>query len=111
MKAVCLMVVATVLSNCAYKLTKATPEIIDVSRGYARIYNFKNIQNPQCGDPLYEAVYSGKNIDLKDMSGHICIPTNQAQEMLRYYNEYEKKNKSCHHAIPEESLEKVWQHE
>ena len=82
-------------ASCQYNVKHAHPEFIDADRGYARVYNFVDAKNPQCGEPKYVPEYSGKNIPISEMSGHVCLKTSEAQEIIRYYNEYIKKNANC----------------
>jgi hypothetical protein len=89
------LIILLLLCNCNYDIKHATPEFIDASRGYARIYKAQDKANPECGEPKYEFVYTGQNINMSDMSGHICLPTEQVQEILRYYNDYVRKQQNC----------------
>ena len=84
-----------VISGCSYDITKTHPHFLDPARGYARIYNAKHIDNPECGKPDYEFVNSGKTKPIAEMSGFICLPTDEAQNIIKYYNEWKKKNSNC----------------
>lgn len=93
MKAV---ILSLVLSSCAnYEITKNTPHFIDTNKGYARIYEAKKVKPEQCGDPEYVFKYTGINKPISEMNGFVCLPVDQVQYNLRYYNEYEKRKANC----------------
>jgi hypothetical protein len=103
-----LIFLTEVINSCAYDLKKANPEFFDPDRGYARVYGFRDVQNPQCGEPKYEPYYTEKNIPIQEMRGHVCFSTEQAQEMLRYYNEWQRRHEKCPEIYREDVLfEKV----
>lgn len=89
------------ITGCGYDIHKAHPEFLDPARGYARIYDAIDIPDAKCGEPKYKFEYSRKNIPISEMSGHICLPTDQAQEIIRVYNEQARKNANCPATINE----------
>ena len=91
-KILCLTAVVT---SCNYNVKHATPEFLDPSKGYARIYAARSVTPIKCGDPAYEFYYTGENIAIAQMTGHICLAPEQAQEILRYYNEWLRKDHGC----------------
>ena len=89
------MAVASCIS-CTFPVKDLTPEVVDYEHNYARVYHVKNVTPVQCGDPDYEDFHiKDDNIELSKMSGHVCFPTDQAQEMIRYYNEYLRRKADC----------------
>lgn len=89
------MSLSLLMASCNYDIKHNTPEVLDTVRKHARIYKAIEIANPKCGDPKFEFVYSGENIDIDKMNGHICFPTEQAEEMRRYYVEYLRRQDNC----------------
>lgn len=79
-----------------------TPEFIDPTRGYSRIYVEQDVKAPACGEPKYEFIDSKKTIPIDQMAGHVCLPTAQAQEIIRYYNQWQKSNAKCPNIIDEQ---------
>lgn len=84
------------LTSCSgYEITQNTPHFIDTNKGYARIYEAKEVKPQSCGEPNYEFKYTGINKPISEMNGFICLPVNQAQYNLRFYNEYLKRKANC----------------
>ena len=79
--------VAVVLSGCDFEVEKIHPHVLDISRGYARIYQAEKIKNPACGTPDYKFVQTGKVMPIDQMSGYFCLPTKEAQEIIKHFNE------------------------
>ncbi len=79
------------VTSCGFDITRIHPHFLDTKRGYARVYEAINIKPANCGDPSYRFVDSGKRKPLDEMNGYIAIPVNEAQEILKYYNEQNKK--------------------
>jgi hypothetical protein len=85
-----------IITSCAtYKIEKNTPIFLDTDRGYGRVYNVEKISPKQCGGRDYEFKYTGQNIPLNQMNGYICLPVDQAQYNIRYYDEYIKQQAHC----------------
>lgn len=94
MKLICSIVVVN--TSCAFPVKDLTPEVVDISKGHARIYRVKMVEPVQCGDPDYEVFHiDGEEIPIDQMAGHVCFPTAQMQEMQRYYNEYLRRKADC----------------
>ena len=84
-----------VVSGCGFDIFKSTPTFLDPVRGYGRVYKARPIPNVKCGDPDYEFYYSQSNVPIADMSAYVCVPVDQAQAMLRSYNEWYRENQNC----------------
>ena len=85
-----------ILSACAqYKIETNTPVFLDTVRGYGRIYNLEKINPIECGGRDYKSTYSGKNINISDMNGYVCLPVDQVQYNFRYYDAYLKRKANC----------------
>lgn len=82
--------------GCAtYKIETNTPTFLDPVRGYGRVYTAEKIEPKACGEPNYQFVYSKKNIPINEMQGYVCLPADQVQYNIRYYNEYLKQKANC----------------
>ena len=68
---------------------------LDTKRGYARIYQAKKIEPASCGAPDYEYFYTNKTIPISEMNGYICLPVDQAQDVLKHYDEFVYKKAGC----------------
>jgi len=79
----------------AYKIENNTPTFLDPKKGYGRIYTAQKIEPKECGSPNYEFIYSNKNVPIDEMQGWVCLPTDQVQYNLRYYNNYLKQKANC----------------
>lgn len=86
---------AASLSGCGFDITKVTPTFLDTKRGYGRVYKAEIVKPEKCGDPNYFYSYTGNNIPLDKMNGYVCVPADQAQEMLKYYDEYLYRKANC----------------
>ncbi len=85
-----------VFASCAkYNIESNTPIFLDPSRGYGRIYVAEKVEPKACGEPDYNFVYSKKTIPISEMQGYVCLPADQVQYNLRYYNEYLKQKAKC----------------
>lgn len=82
--------------GCAtYKIETNTPAFLDPVRGYGRVYKAEKVEPNQCGDPNYKFVFSGQTIPINEMTGFVCLPADQVQYNLRFYNDYLKKKANC----------------
>ena len=82
--------------GCAkYQIENNTPIFLDTTKGYGRIYTAEKTEPKACGEPNYTFVYSKKNIPINEMNGYVCLPVDQVQYNLRFYNEYLKQKANC----------------
>lgn len=98
------IVLTFLLFGCAFPIKDVTPEFLDPERGHARIWAARDVDNPVCGEPKYEFYYTEKNQPISEMAGYVCVPYKQAQEMIRYYNEDQRKNAKCPNVIDEKQV-------
>jgi hypothetical protein len=85
-----------ILTSCSgYDITKNTPHFLDTKKGYARVYEAKKIEPQACGEPDYIFKYTGQTKPISEMNGYVCLPTDQVQYNLRFYNEYLKRKANC----------------
>lgn len=91
------MAVAAVvsLSGCGFDIKKVTPTFLDVKRGYGRVYKAETVEPQQCGDPNYFYSDTGIRTPIDQMNGYVCVPLDQAQEMLKHYDEYLYRKAKC----------------
>ena len=82
--------------GCAtYKIENNTPTFLDPARGYGRVYTAENIEPDSCGAPDFMFKYSGTTKPISEMAGYICIPPDQFQYNIRFYNEFKKNKANC----------------
>lgn len=79
----------------AYKIENNTPIILDPPKGYGRVYTAEKVEPESCGAPDFIFKYSGTNKPINEMQGFICIPPDQYQYNLRYYQNYLKQKANC----------------
>ena len=87
---ICSTLIAT--TSCGFDIQKLHPHFLDTKRGYARIYEFKEVPKNQCGDPGFTPEYSGKNEPIENMSGYVCFKPEEIQHAYKHYLESLKKN-------------------
>ena len=90
-----LTLLTAVVASCNYNITKTTPTFLDTKRGYGRVYAAKKITPAQCGDPDYLYEDTKKRIPIDDMNGYVCLPVDQAQDILKHYDEYIYRQSKC----------------
>ncbi len=83
------------LSSCGYDITKSTPTFLDTKRGHGRVYAAKKITPESCGSPDYLYFDTKKRIPIEDMNGYVCLPVDQAQDILKHYDEYIYRKANC----------------
>jgi hypothetical protein len=84
------------LVGCSgYDITKNNPHFLDTQKGYARIYEAKKIEPEACGEPNYKFEYTGQTKPISEMNGYVCLPVDQVQYNLRFYNDYLKRKANC----------------
>lgn len=83
------------LSSCGFNIEHLHPHFLDTQKGYAMVYEAKKITPEVCGDPNYQFNYTSVNKPIDQMNGYICLPIDEVQEALRYYNEYLRKKANC----------------
>ncbi len=82
--------------GCAtYKIENNTPTFLDTNKGYGRVYTAEKIEPKECGAPDYLFKYSGTTKPITEMNGWVCIPPDQVQYNLNYYNNYIKQKANC----------------
>ena len=86
-----LIFLTAVVASCSFDITKIHPHFLDVPKGYSRVYEAKKVTAQQCGDPEYEFVFSGVKKPISEMSGYACLPIEEVQELLKQYDEYNRK--------------------
>lgn len=99
-----LMAVVSLNACNNFPVKDMTPEVLDPSRGYARVYKIRDLPNQPCGDPTYEIYDSGIRLPIDQMAGHVAVPTEQMQTMIRYYNEWQRRNANCPSQINENRI-------
>ena len=91
LRASLIFLTVAVNASCSFDITKIHPHFLDVPKGYSRVYEAKKITAQQCGDPEYEFVFSGVKKPISEMSGYACLPVEEVQELLKQYDEYNRK--------------------
>ena len=94
-KLIILILTLVAVVSCGFDITKVTPEFLDTKRGYARKYEFYKVKAEQCGDPDFATRDTGVRVPISEMNGHICFPTNQAQDMYAHYLKYLRDKQNC----------------
>lgn len=92
---VSLIFLTLVVASCGFDVTKITPEFLDTKRGYSRKYEFVKTEVKECGDPGFEARDTGIRVPISEMNGHVCFPTDQAQDMYAHYLKYLRDKQKC----------------
>ena len=86
-----LIFLTAAVASCGFDVTKIHPHFLDTERGYARVYKANKIKVNKCGDPDYKFVDTGERKPIDDMDGYIAIPVSEAQEIIKHYDESERK--------------------
>lgn len=75
------------VTSCGFDIVKITPHALDTKRGYSRVYKAEKIKPQKCGDPTFKFELTDERKPISEMNGYFCVPADQVQYMLRYYNE------------------------